>query len=108
MRFSRAFLLLVLMLSLSANAFTQSVGSATDGRKVTKKLAPSYPELAKRMGVSGAVKLELHVSASGKVRSVKLLGGHPVLADSASQVVRNWEFEAGSDTTELVTVNFNR
>lgn len=97
----------ILALSLSSVAFTQNVASShSDHRKVTKRMAPVYPELAKRMGVSGAVKLELTVAASGKVLDVKILGGHPVLANSAQQVAQGWQFEPGTQSTEQVTVNF--
>jgi TonB family protein len=103
---NRIFVAAILALSLSAVAFSQNVASSTDHRKVTKRLAPTYPELAKRMGVSGAVKLELTVAPSGKVVEVKVLGGHPVLASSAQQVAQSWQFEPGAASTEQVTVNF--
>jgi len=97
----------VLVLSLSVvgvsqNALTTSGAS----RKVTKRVPPAYPELAKRMGVSGAVKLELTVAASGKVKDVRVIGGHPVLANSASQMAQSWQFEPGAESTEQIVINF--
>jgi TonB family protein len=98
----------VLVLSLTSIALTQDVASTDDKRKVVKRTAPAYPELAKRMGVSGSVKLELAVAANGKVKQVKVVGGHPVLALSAKETAQNWQFEPGAESTELVTFNFNR
>ena len=106
MKVIRIFVAAVLALSLTTVAFSQNIASSSDTRKIVRKTAPAYPELAKRMGVSGAVKLELTVSASGKVTDVKILGGHPVLASSAQQSAHNWQFEPGQQSTEQITVNF--
>jgi TonB family protein len=105
MKVSRILLAAILSLTLAGVATSQSV-STSDQRKVTKRMAPAYPELAKRMGVSGAVKLEVSVTASGKVKDVRVVGGHPVLANSAMQMVHGWQFEPGAESTEQITVNF--
>jgi len=102
----RIFVAAVLAVSLTSAAFSQNIASSTDTRKLVRKVAPAYPDLAKRMGVSGSVKLELTVSPSGKVTDVKILGGHPVLASSAQQSVHGWQYEPGPQTTEQVTINF--
>ena len=106
MKVSRILIVATIAMSLSAVAFTQNVASSSDHRKITKRVAPAYPDLAKRMGVSGAVKLEVTVAPSGKVTDVKVLGGHPVLASSAQQVAHGWVFEPGTQSTEQVIVNF--
>lgn len=98
----------ILSLSLVGGAFSQNVSSTNDNRKVTKRVSAAYPELAKRMGVSGAVKLELTVAPSGKVKDVRVLGGHPLLATSATQMAQNLQYEPGSESTEQITVNFTR
>jgi len=103
---SRLFVTAVLALSLTTVSFSQSIASSSDTRKITKRVSPAYPELAKRMGVSGAVKLEVSVAASGKVTDVKVLGGHPILAASAQQVAHNWMFEPGAASTEQIVINF--
>lgn len=85
------------------------LASAQDGssRKVKRTVAPAYPELAKKMQVSGAVKLELTVESTGKVKDVKVLGGHPLLAAAAQQTVKAWEYEPASGATvEMAVVNF--
>ena len=76
-------------------------------RKATLRVSPSYPELARRMNVSGTVRLEVTISPDGKVKSVKPIGGHPVLVEAADEAVKKWKFEpAGSATTEVVAVQF--
>ncbi len=77
-------------------------------RKVIEKVAPVYPELAKRMRITGVVKLEVVVRSNGTVKTTKPLGGNPVLIQSAMDAVRNWKFEAGpEETTGVVEVTFD-
>jgi protein TonB len=77
-----------------------------NGRKIKSKVSPQYPELARKMNVSGAVKLELIVGANGQVKSVKPLGGHPLLIDAAESAVKQWRYEPGVEGTEVVEIRF--
>src|ERR1700730_1324517 len=76
-------------------------------RKVVSRIAPFYPEIAKRMQVGGVVKLEVVVRANGRVKSTKALGGSPVLIEAATVTVKKWKFEvAPQETPEVVQVVF--
>jgi TonB family protein len=76
-------------------------------RKATVRVSPSYPDLARRMNVSGTVRLEVTIAPDGKVTSVKPIGGHPVLVEAADQAVKKWKFQpSNSATTEVVAVQF--
>ena len=78
-----------------------------DSRTVIKYVRPVVPEMARKMGLKGMVKLEAVVAASGKVVAVKALGGHPLLVDSATLAVKSWVFApAPQETTTTVTLNF--
>jgi protein TonB len=77
------------------------------GRKLKTKVNPQYPDLARKMNVSGSVKLELIVAANGQVKSVKPLGGHPLLIDAAETAVKQWKYEPGPEATEVVEIRFN-
>lgn len=91
-------LLLTLTLALPALA---------DGRVIKQRVAPVYPEIAKRMRIGGMVKLEVTVSADGKVLSVKTVSGNRILASAAEEAVRQWHFAVGSeDSVENVEMNF--
>ena len=68
-------------------------------RKVKSKVAPAYPELARKMSISGTVRVAVVVGSNGTVKSTKVLGGHPLLVDAAVDAVRKWKFETGSDDT---------
>ena len=88
-------------------AFTMFLHADDTGRKLKSTVAPQYPELARKMNVSGAVKLELLVAPNGQVKSVRPLGGHPLLIDAAENAVRQWRYEPGAEGMEVVEIRFN-
>jgi TonB family protein len=71
-------------------------------RRVIARTAPSYPELAKRMHLSGKVRLELVIAPGGSVKSAKLVGGNPVFEKSATDAAKQWRFEAAEKETKAV------
>jgi TonB family protein len=56
-------------------------------RKVTSRVVPAYPELARAMNVKGSVRLQVLVAPNGTAKSVKVMGGHPVLHEQAERAV---------------------
>ena len=82
---------------------------ADDSRKVIKQVTPVYSEIARRANLSGTVKVEVVIAPNGVVKSAKLVGGHPLLADSALEAVKGWKYEpAATESTTIVVFNFNR
>jgi TonB family protein len=78
-------------------------------RKVKTSVQPAYPELARRMNIVGVVRVQVVVAPNGSVKSVKVIGGHPVLATAAMNAVKKWRFEAASEeTTGVVQFKFDR
>jgi len=71
-------------------------------RKVKVRVPPEYPELARRLRIAGAVKIQVVVSPGGKVRSTKVVGGHPLLIQAALDAVRRWKFEPANEESSLV------
>ncbi len=95
-------------LLLAGSSSAQRVGGELL-KRVKTQVQPSYPELAHRMGISGVVKIQVTVSASGKITSTKLLGGHPLLAGASEDAIRRWKFEPASDeATGVVEFKFER
>lgn len=77
------------------------------GRKVVSRVEPTYPDLARRMKIAGAVKVQLTVAPNGTVKETKVLGGHPLLANAVVEAVRKWRFEAHpQSTTETLEFRF--
>jgi TonB family protein len=92
----------------SGAALSAQTGTADESkRKVKSKVAPIYPELAKRMSVGGKVKIEVVVTPDGHVRSTKVVGGHPLLVQACQDAVKEWKFlPASEDTTLIVEFSF--
>jgi TonB family protein len=90
-------------------------GLREDAGEFQKRLVhcpkPSYPELARRAGVEGIVKLQVRVTKDGRVEVQKLLEGAPVLADAAMDAVKGWRAKPvwmdGKQVDIISTVTFN-
>ena len=65
-------------------------------RRAKSKVQPTYPELARKMNISGTVKIEVVVSPNGTVKDARVVGGHPVLASAALDAAKKWRFEPAS------------
>jgi TonB family protein len=103
-----ATLLFVGMIILGPRPSQAQEGQTESKRKVVNKVAPEYPDMARRMGIHGVVKVEALVGISGTVKSVELKGGHPVLAIAAMSAVRKWKWEpATHETREPIDVRFD-
>lgn len=76
-------------------------------RRAKTKVAPVYPELARKMSISGTVKIEVVVAPNGTVKDARVVGGHPVLASSALEAAKKWRFEpAASENTGVIDFKF--
>ena len=76
-------------------------------RKIKSQVTPVYPDLARRMNLHGKVTLQVTIGADGNVKSVHVLGGHPVLVSASQEAVKQWKFEpAPKESTQIVEVNF--
>jgi TonB family protein len=89
-------------------AFPQTGTTDETKRKVKSKTAPLYPELARRMNVSGKVKIEVVVAPDGHVKSTRVVGGHPLLVQVCQDAVKEWKFTPSSEeTTQVVEFEFH-
>ena len=104
----RVLILAITLAFVSTVAHTQSTTvSSGSERKVAARVAPAYPELAKKMHIRGVVRIEAVVRPNGTVKSTRVLGGNPVLVDSAQDAVSKWKFEpTQSESTEIVQLAF--
>ena len=83
--------------------------SASDSavRKIVYKEEPAYPEIALKMNLHGMVKVKIWITPDGSVHRLEYVGGHPLLAESALNAIRNWRFQpAQKESTEIVEVKF--
>ena len=91
----------------TAAGFAQTGTTDESKRKVKTKTAPVYPELAKRMNVTGKVKIEVVITTDGHVKSTRIVGGHPLLVQACQDAVKEWKFvPAPEETTQIVEFEF--
>jgi len=107
MRKGIAAAIIILMASAGLATAQNTTETPTSGRKVIQRVAPVCPELARKMHIQGAVRLEVIVKPNGSVKTTRVLGGNPVLVEAATDAVNRWKFEAASnETTEVVQLVF--
>jgi len=76
-------------------------------RKPKTKVSPVYPELARRMSITGTVRLAVVVAPNGQVKNTKAIGGHPILVNAAMDAMKQWKFEpAPAESTGVVEFRF--
>jgi TonB family protein len=92
----------------SASGFAQTGSTDESKRKIKTKTAPQYPELAKRMNVSGRVKIEVVIAPDGRVKTTRVVGGHPLLVQACQDAVKEWKFvPAPEESTQVVEFEFH-
>jgi protein TonB len=90
-----------------AKSYAQDSSAESAKRKVKARVMPDYPALAKQMKVTGKVKIETTIAADGHVTNTKVVGGSPLLVNSALDAVKKWRFEpAAKESTEIIEFDF--
>lgn len=76
-------------------------------RKIRTKVAPVYPDIARRMSISGVVRVAVVVAPNGSLKETKVVGGHPLLVNAAMEALKHWKFEpASQESTGVVEFKF--
>lgn len=84
-----------------------SGGGETTGIQILSAPAPSYPESARRAGISGTTVVGMTVSTDGSVSSawVESSSGNSTLDSAAVSAVYNWRFVPAKQNGTPVTAN---
>jgi TonB family protein len=77
-----------------------------EDRKVQKRVQPVYPELARRMHITGVVRISATVAPDGSVTEAKAVSGNSMLSLAAEDAVKKWKF-VPSDAQSTVDISFN-
>ena len=91
---------LLLLFALTALALSQvatptrvRVSQDVAAGLILNKVAPVYPPLARQARIQAPVNLKVQISKSGDVEKVELISGHPMLAPSAIEAVKQWKYK---------------
>lgn len=100
--------LLVLVAAILVLPIASTAQESAAKRKVSHRVVPDYPPIARQMNITGKVKIEAIVEPDGHVKSTRAVGGSPLLVESAEKALKNWKFEAGpKETTEVIEFDFS-
>jgi len=80
-------------------------------KRLVNSPPPAYPQIARRAGLQGVVKLQVRTTQDGRVEVQKMLEGEPALADAAIAAVKRWRVKPvwinGRQVDVISTVTFN-
>lgn len=104
----RLILFLPALLAPVSPAPAQDSEASEHTRKVVNRVVPGYPELARRIGIKGTVRLVAVVAPNGSVKLIQTMGGNPVLVKSAEDAVMKWKYvPASEESKELIELHFS-
>jgi TonB family protein len=72
------------------------------------RVEPEYPDTLKRLYIGGTVRIEAVVDPDGTVESTQLIGGNPILGQTAMRAIKQWKYvRANSKETLVVKLHFD-
>jgi periplasmic protein TonB len=83
------------------------VGGNVQSAKLIRQPKPVYPPLAKQARIQGTVRFNAVIGRDGTIQQLQLVSGHPLLAPSAQEAVRQWVYQPtllNGEPVEVVTV----
>jgi TonB family protein len=81
------------------------LGTENDGgRRLITRVEPVYPRELQSKHIGGTVRLRVTIAPNGSVESTELLGGNPILGESAAAAVKRWVYAAGPSRTKTEIV----
>jgi protein TonB len=69
------------------------VGGNVRPPRIVRRVEPIYPAIAKQARIQGMVRIDAIIDKTGRVVEMKVLSGHPLLAQAALTAVRQWVYE---------------
>jgi len=81
---------------------------AQESRKVLSNPAPAYPEIARKLLLTGVVKVQIVIAPDGKIKSTQVIGGHPLLVKAVEDALKGWKYApASTETSTQLEFNFH-
>ena len=83
------------------------VGGRVREPRLTTRVDPTYPPLARQTHMQGTVVIDAIVDEQGNVVEAKIVSGPPLLIGSALEAVRKWKYEPTYLNDQPVPVQLN-
>jgi TonB family protein len=80
--------------------------------RLIHRVDPLYPETARTQHIEGPVLLNAHVLGDGTVGEIEIIAGDPLLAQAATQAVKQWKYQPyyvngeAVERQERITIKF--
>jgi len=105
----RGILTAVALMAFGLAAASAQQANEEAKRKLKSRINPVLPEVARRMGLSGKVRIEVTIAPDGRVKSARALGGHPLLVQACLEAVKEWRYDAApEESTQVVEFEFKQ
>ena len=98
----------------SQDSATNQENSESSGpNRLLHRVDPEYPEAAKSQHIEGPVVLDAQVLGDGTVGNIAIVAGDPLLAQAATQAVKQWKYQPyivdgrAVERQERITVKFS-
>jgi len=97
----------------SSPSSAKTAADDNSAARLLRRVDPQYPEAAKTQHLEGAVVLEAHVLGDGTVGNIAIVNGDPLLAEAATQAVKQWKYQPyvvdgrPVERQERITVKFS-
>lgn len=72
--------------------------------EVIERIIPEYPKMARQLGITGNVFVEVLINTSGDVEEAKVVSGNEMLNDAALEAILKWKFKPGIQWNRPVKV----
>lgn len=79
-------------------------------KRLTNSPPPDYPQMARRAGIQGVVRLQVRAKTDGTLEVEKVIEGEPALVEAAMAAVRQWRANpgiCGNKVDVISTLAFN-
>ena len=83
------------------------VGGLVQEAKLTNRVRPDYPALARQARIQGTVRFQTLIGTDGQVKGLSLVSGHPLLMAAAQDAIQQWVYQPtllNGNPVEVVTL----
>lgn len=84
---------------------TVRVSSGVAEGLLIRQVRPQYPALARTARIQGTVVLQATIGRDGSIQDLRVVSGHPLLAQAALDAVRQWRYRPYRLNDEAVEVD---
>jgi TonB family protein len=94
--------LVLMLLVAGVDCLSPASALAQSGRKAITNPQPEYPDIARKLHLTGTVRVEVVIGVNGQIKDTKVIGGHPLLVNSTLNALKMWKFAPSREESTTV------